>query len=261
MVTWRIPEIALGSLLASVIWVGLLGWQAAYAPTEQEKQECYEAAKKSGHKTEECKTLWERTTSDPVALFTLGIFIFTAILGVSTIFLWRATRDAAIAGKTAAEHIPRVERAYIYGGFGPQGDGRRYKIDEDLREYIATAVTMANYGKTPGFVKTISVGNCKLSELPDDPVYRDEFVISDLYFPGMTMADVRRTLAETIIPASGDYVVFQRVFYTDVLGKEHYSGSIYRLFAVSLTDGIHIFAEPVKPDSAYWATDDDEPKK
>jgi hypothetical protein len=83
-------EIALGLLLASLFWISVLGWQAAHAPTEREKAECQEQAQKSGHKTEECKTLWERTTSDPVAFFTLWIAIFTAVLGGSTIALWLA---------------------------------------------------------------------------------------------------------------------------------------------------------------------------
>jgi hypothetical protein len=84
------PEIALGFLIATVLWIGVLGWQASYAPTDSEKRQCEETAHKSGHKSEECKTIWERTTSDPVAFFTLWLVIFTAGLTVSTIMLWRA---------------------------------------------------------------------------------------------------------------------------------------------------------------------------
>jgi hypothetical protein len=85
------PEIVFGFLIATVFWIGILGWQAAYAPTEVEKQKCYEAAETAGHKSEECKTLWERTTSDPVAFFTLWLVIFTGVLAVSTIGLWFVT--------------------------------------------------------------------------------------------------------------------------------------------------------------------------
>ncbi|HEY5278970.1 MAG TPA: hypothetical protein VIJ67_04375 [Pseudolabrys sp.] len=87
-------EIALGFLIATVFWTAILGWQAAYAPTEVEKEQCYKAAQHAGHKTEECKTLWQRTTSDPVALFTFGLFIFTAVLAASTIALWVETRSS-----------------------------------------------------------------------------------------------------------------------------------------------------------------------
>jgi hypothetical protein len=84
------PEIAFGFLIATLFWIGILGWQAAYAPTEVEKQKCYEAAQQSGHKSEECKTIWERTTSDPVAFFTFWLVISTVGLGISTVMLWLA---------------------------------------------------------------------------------------------------------------------------------------------------------------------------
>lgn len=84
------PEIALGFLIATVFWIGILGWQTAYAPSEIEKQKCRDAAEKSDAKGEECKTLWERTTSDPVAFFTLWLVIFTGGLTVSTMMLWQA---------------------------------------------------------------------------------------------------------------------------------------------------------------------------
>jgi hypothetical protein len=40
------PEIALGFLLATILWAGVLAWQSSYASTEIEKQACYEVAKK-----------------------------------------------------------------------------------------------------------------------------------------------------------------------------------------------------------------------
>jgi hypothetical protein len=108
---WLNPEIVVGFLAATVLWAGVLGWQAAYAPTEMEKQECYETAKKSGHKTEECKSIWERTTTDPVALFTFGLFIFTAVLGGATIGLLSATNRTA---KIAERGLVDLERAFVF---------------------------------------------------------------------------------------------------------------------------------------------------
>ena len=111
-------EIAIGFLVASVFWIGVVAWQSSYSPNENEKHQCEESARKSGQKSEECKTIWERTTSDPVALFTFGIFIFTTVLAVSTGFLWAATRDTARAGRRAAEISERalidLERVYIF---------------------------------------------------------------------------------------------------------------------------------------------------
>ena len=84
------PELALGFLIASLLWIGVLGWQSAYAPTEAEKQKCSDGTLTPGHKSEECRNLWERTTSDPVAFFTFWLVVSTIGLGVSTLMLWRA---------------------------------------------------------------------------------------------------------------------------------------------------------------------------
>src|ERR1700693_3187047 len=40
---------------------------------------------------------------------------FTAVLAVSTILLWTVTPDAADSAKLASQHIPTVERAYLFG--------------------------------------------------------------------------------------------------------------------------------------------------
>jgi hypothetical protein len=104
---WLNPEIVLGFLIATIFWATILGWQAAYAPTEQEKDACNQAAKQTGHKTEECKSLWEKTTTDPVPLFTL-------VLAFSTIGLWVATTALYLAGerqlKLARENADQQSR-------------------------------------------------------------------------------------------------------------------------------------------------------
>jgi hypothetical protein len=108
MKRWLNPEIVLGFLIATVLWIVVLGWQASYAPTDSEKRQCEEAATKEGRKAEECKTFWEKTTTDPVAFFTLWLVVFTGGLTVSTILLWRAgerqtsiARQAMVAGERA----------------------------------------------------------------------------------------------------------------------------------------------------------------
>jgi hypothetical protein len=94
------PEIAFGFLIATVFWIGVLGWQAAYTPSEMEKHQCEESAHKAGHKTEECKTFWERTTTDPVAFFTFWLVVSTIGLGISTCLLW-------VAGEKQFEFLTR----------------------------------------------------------------------------------------------------------------------------------------------------------
>ncbi len=107
---WLNAEIALGFVIATIFWVGVLGWQASYAPTEVEKQHCYESAQKSGHKAEECKSLWEKATTDPVAFFTLWLVISTVGLGVSTVLLWRDTKRS---GERQARDTEILQRAYL----------------------------------------------------------------------------------------------------------------------------------------------------
>jgi hypothetical protein len=103
-------EIVLGFLIAVPFWAAVLGWQASYSPTERQKEECYEAAQKTGYKQDECKSFWEKVTSDPIALFNL-------ILAFSTVGLWVATISLSRAGnnqiKLAREEFIATHRPKI----------------------------------------------------------------------------------------------------------------------------------------------------
>jgi hypothetical protein len=182
MFKWLRAEVVLGFFLASIFWAGVLGWQAAYAPSEIEKRECYEAAKRAGHKTDECKTFWERATSDPVALFTLVLAFSTIGLWVATVGLYFAgerqlahfqttaerqardtedsiavARDAANAAdksaKIAEEAFRRLERPYLM-----------IKIIETIRltrpfdgGQPHLQYRLVNYGKLPAILRSISI--------------------------------------------------------------------------------------------------------
>jgi hypothetical protein len=77
--------------------------------------------------------------------------LFTIVLAASTILLWRVTNKAAEAAKAAAEHIPRVERAYMFWGPG------KISIGENPKEGKFTVIEMnvTHFGETPGFFKRI----------------------------------------------------------------------------------------------------------
>jgi hypothetical protein len=165
------PEIVLGFLAATVLWIGVLGWQASYAPTDSEKRQCEETAAKTGHKAEECKTLWERTTSDPVAFFTFWLVISTVGLGVSTVLLWRAgekqlrhaRRSAAIQSRDMRESIRVAEKSADVGlsAINLSQD----TAERQLRAYITSAgavifakgtdcrlhIKFVNSGQTPAY--------------------------------------------------------------------------------------------------------------
>jgi hypothetical protein len=76
--------------------------------SEIEKQRCYHGADAGHYKADECKTFWERSTTDPVAFYTLGLFIFTGVLAVSTAFLWDATRAAVEGGEEQRKSSERI---------------------------------------------------------------------------------------------------------------------------------------------------------
>ena len=86
-------EFVLAMLAASIFWIAVLAWATSYAPTDPEKEACYHAAEKSSRSTEQCKSFWEKTTSDPVAMFTL-------VLAVSTVGLWSATSSFIARAKS-----------------------------------------------------------------------------------------------------------------------------------------------------------------
>jgi hypothetical protein len=93
------------------------------------------------------------------------VALFTGILAVGTLALWWSTRRLWAVTKVAAEHIPRVERAYIIGG----GPLRRYLQDGSLRDHPAIGwVSIGNYGKTSAILKKIEWGFCDPTVFPND---------------------------------------------------------------------------------------------
>lgn len=156
------PEIALGVLLATLFWIGVLGWQSSYGPANKQADECYEAAKRAGIKADECKSFWERTTSDPTAAFTAGIFIFNIVLGLSTVALWRVTgRSTDIAERAFSD----LERPYVYI-FGAKGLERE---SERMDPYDFLKYSVANYGKTPASLESVCL-KISLGNTPEVPV-------------------------------------------------------------------------------------------
>ena len=186
---WFRAEIVFGFLIASVFWAGVLGWQATYAPTDAEKQKCYETAEAANHKAEGCKTFWERATSDPVAFFTLWLVVFTGGLTISTVMLWlagekqarHARRSAAVqsrdmqasiaaaeasarAAQATADAIQITERPYIFI-WGPVGHHPKtiYTSSTDptfqkiIQDDAAFVYNISNRGKLAAVIERVSI--------------------------------------------------------------------------------------------------------
>jgi hypothetical protein len=76
-----------------------LAWTASSVPPRPAPIQSQEKNGPAHEKGESSKTLWEKTAADPVALFTLGVLIFTAVLAASTIALWCVTRQTVELGR------------------------------------------------------------------------------------------------------------------------------------------------------------------
>jgi hypothetical protein len=79
---------------------------------------------------------------------TLPLVALLALLTLSTVLLWFYTRRAANAARVAAEYVPAVERAYVFGG------------PTDLfllHDQASVRLAMQNYGKTPAVIREWSV--------------------------------------------------------------------------------------------------------
>ncbi len=173
------PEISLGFVIASLLWIAVLGWQSSYSLPENEKQRCYEEARKPGHKDEECKTFWERTTSDPIAFFTFTLSIVTLALGVISFrqfyYLRRSDETARIAANAAdlsaraaiALELPVIRVVPDRFGYGTSqvNDGPR-------TEYCAISrLIFSNAGRTQATPIEVRCGGFVGDTLPDAPTY------------------------------------------------------------------------------------------
>jgi hypothetical protein len=54
-------EFVLAMLVASLFWILVVGWATSYAPTDPQKNACYQSAAKSGRNVDECKSFWEKS--------------------------------------------------------------------------------------------------------------------------------------------------------------------------------------------------------
>jgi hypothetical protein len=243
-----------------VVWTSFGNWYSWRSLLPSPNQQTVDRSDR-GTKNSSPKITTPKSADDRIADYTWWVAAFTFALsvvsGFQIFFLIRTDKTARLAADAArksAEHIPRAERAYIFGGIKFWDPVDRNK---DGIRCVKINISMANYGKTPGFIRHIETGWCPIDEaVKGDPFYTDCFAISDLYFPTMKMDEVRETRASVTVPADGNYVMFQRVFYDDIFGSPHFSGSAYRFFRdPNGPDDMSILNEPFVGNPAFWAWD------
>jgi hypothetical protein len=240
---FHFPDVLFGVLLAVAIFaMGALFWSSpnSSAPT-QTQTDTKSGEHSPGNKQE--ITWWQ----DPVAVFTLGL-VFIGLVQAGIFYgqmrLIRKSlgpaEEAAKAAKAAAEHIPRVERAYLFvtvksENFGIILTEYTKMTDSNLKERIESSLvvdfSIENEGKTPAIIKSVSAQMFHYKELPDEPGYGapldlpknrylgtgkeiDPSIMVPMLAP--TYGAVRSMMrAETAVWFYG------RVTYDDIFGKGH----------------------------------------
>src|ERR1044072_2364273 len=201
---------------------------------------------------------WKWTTHDPVAFYTSVLALFTGVLGASTIGLWIQTGKAADAARVAAEHVPKVERPYLFvilqeeniSQFVAGIEANRKGSD---REELFVRCSFRNYGKTPAFLRKIDDNLMLCTDgLPPEPVFgfndyrlRENVIASgDRIGPLCCERTIKITDEQASRMAWGllEVSFHGRVVYDDAFGErhEHY----FRFFGNGGNEGIVAGREP-----------------
>jgi hypothetical protein len=184
------------------------------------------------------------------------VAIFTAVLAVFTILLWRSTRGAA---RTAQEALTTIERAFVFiGGFdvelstaadNPDLDVNRlppeYQAHPEL--YITRLFIFPrwkNSGSTPTVEMKIRT-NGGPAQFPADPNAARDPVLTYNYNPlnftlgpgavetsdGIFLTSARELVDWSFHPVGTEplFLIFGRAEYQDVFGAQHLTEWCYKL--------------------------------
>jgi hypothetical protein len=187
--------------------------QEKTAKEERDRREKAEIDKRIADETARLATY-----TDQLATYTYWTAAFTFCVFLGTVLLGAGTFMAALAAKQAADHIPHVERAYIF-------------IETELGYSHRPAVTYAwwNHGKTSAVVKGLEAHFDVSAIAPNNVPFkanipiRDEYVMppADKWTPVHLVRDLTG-IQQSDIAASKEFLWFYgSLLYQDVFGKEH----------------------------------------
>jgi hypothetical protein len=211
-------EFALAVLATSLFWIAVLACGTSYTLTDRQKEACYQAAANGGHDIEKCKSFWEKTTSDPVAAFTL-------VLAISTIGLWVATLGLYIGGE---RHSERQLRAYIVAAL--QADVENFNVDA----HPTAVLGFVNAGQTPAYdVKVLTstaVAKFPLEHPPEPPGEMGAGDSVGVVGPKGTFHTRHRSddpvtpsERQAVIKGSAAFYVYGEIFYRDAFGRQRHT--------------------------------------
>jgi hypothetical protein len=217
-------QVVIALFACLVLWCG---WQSRISSTTPPHRQTVESA---AHAAENKTT--QDIAAEIVAYYTKVLAWFTGVLALASIgqgfMLLRTdkiTRRAADAAKESADHIPRVERAYLHGGGEPIGV-QMWPEKDGVQNLPTFRLDINNHGKTPGELLEYGIGWCRISEIDDLPLtphykwyyYRD-FVQSN------APREIKKLKMPNDIPIS-DAVIFGRFGYKDIFGECHSNGFV-----------------------------------
>ena len=139
-----------------------------------------------------------------------AVVTFTALLTLSTLLLWIYTRRVANAARIAAEHLPAVERAYVFGG------------PTDLfllHDQASVRLAMQNYGKTPAVIREWLVEFVAQEPRGSKPGYdkSKRTVVNEILEPFKLFSPP--TVFRSEIPAP--FYIVGYITYDDVFRRSH----------------------------------------
>jgi hypothetical protein len=202
-------KIAFGFFCAGVFWLAVLGWAASFAPDPDKEKACYQAAAKTGSDTEKCKTLWERTTTDPVALFTF-------VLSLATIKLWIATLSGI---RRQSNETKILQRAYI--GAEPGGVSPFLPRDLTAARTSQTFVGHAafrNAERLPARNVQWYIDAEYTTDANYEPIRFGQLTGNNVTSPGEAMT--QGSIEKDIPQDRGYFFVWGKIIYDDGFGKE-----------------------------------------
>ena len=101
---FRTHELFLGVFLSVAVFaMGMLFASSTLRPARYVQHATADQREEKGDQSHQAKSL--RIPEDATGFFTFWIAAFTAVLAISTILLWRSTRNAALAGERQLEII------------------------------------------------------------------------------------------------------------------------------------------------------------
>jgi hypothetical protein len=209
-----IPEILLGAMLATALFsIGFV----------------FGLSQGQGGKVEEPQTFWQGLIKDPSAAVTA---FFTAVLSVSTIFLWRATHKTA---QIAERSLTELDRPWLFLA-GVRIQRREGPHDPIVPNNFFVSFTWKNVGRSPAIIVDCIVKFAEKSALQPRPDYSNFIELQAEATVGNGESFTTNQIGPG--PTSEDtfLVAFGRLRYKELNGKTHSSG-----FAVEISPHMAAF--------------------